>query len=80
MSKPTPRQKQVIELVKKQCDYWLSTNDIHSPSHFTEIENELIGMELDNAINEEQMYLLTDVVAKVWAAIADLDQRKHMIP
>jgi Fe2+ or Zn2+ uptake regulation protein len=76
MSKPTPRQKQVIELVKKQCDYWLSTNDIHSPSHNTDIDEEISLLTIDDIITTEQGERVADVLGELWANIATIDERK----
>jgi hypothetical protein len=73
MSKPTRRQKLVIEALKKQCDYWLTTNDIHSPSHSTDIDSELVLLELDDEINEAEQEILSDAIGNVWDKIASLD-------
>lgn len=37
MSKPTGFQKRVIDAIKRELDYWATSNDIHSPSHYTSI-------------------------------------------
>lgn len=73
MSKPTRRQILVIEALKKQCDYWLTTNDIHSPSHSTDIDSELVSLELDDEITEAEQEILSDAIGNVWEKIASLD-------
>ena len=73
MSKPTCRQILVIEALKKQCDYWLTTNDIHSPSHSTDIDSELVLLEMDGEITEAEQKVLSDAIGNVWKSIASLD-------
>lgn len=74
MAKPTNRQALVIQQLKQQCDQWLSTNDIHSPSHASEVNDELILLELDNVITSEEQEKLSDAISRVWELIASLDE------
>ena len=74
MSKPTNRQKEVIELLKRQCDYWLDTNDIHSPSHATDIESELANLGMDGTLGAIEADVLARGFCYVWSHIASLDE------
>lgn len=49
--KPTSTQKEVIETSKRLISYWLSTNDLDSPSHITIIEDEVYA--IDSLSTEE---------------------------
>lgn len=74
MAKPTQRQKEVIELVAKLCNYWLTTNDIHSPSHDTDIDSEVSNLTIDDTITVEQGERLADTIGELRAQIAMLDE------
>jgi len=74
MAKPTERQKAVIELLKAQCDYWLTTNDIHSPSHATDIESELANLGMDGTLGDIEADVLARGICYVWSHIASLDE------
>jgi hypothetical protein len=74
MSKPTQRQKEVIELVAKLCGYWLTTNDLHSPSHDTDIDSEVSNLTIDDTITVEQGERLADGIGELRAQIAMLDE------
>ena len=43
MAKPTDFQKKVIEHLQYEMDYWSKSNDIHSPSHHTSIECDMLA-------------------------------------
>lgn len=45
--KPTPRQKHLIEVVQNQASFWMSTNDIDSPTHYSDMEEEVSKLEWD---------------------------------
>jgi hypothetical protein len=74
MAKPTQRQKEVIELVAKLCQYWLTTNDLHSPSHDTDIDSEVSNLTIDDTITVEQGERLADAIGELRAQIAMLDE------
>lgn len=73
MSKPSERQKEVIRLIAKQCDYWLTSNDIGSPSHVTDIEGELANMTIDDTITDRECDAIAEAVIGVYVAVACLD-------
>ena len=58
--KPTSTQKEVIETSKRLVSYWLSTNDIDSPSHITTIEDEINA--IDNLNTEEHDLLISNLI------------------
>ena len=58
--KPTSIQKEVIETTKRLVSYWLSTNDLDSPSHITIIEDEIYA--IDCISNEEQTMIIHNLV------------------
>lgn len=43
--KPNEQQKRICDLIKSQASFWQSTNDIHSPTHYEDIETEIDNIE-----------------------------------
>ena len=58
--KPTSAQKEVIETSKRLVSYWLSTNDLDSPSHISIIEDEIYA--IDSLSTEEQTMIISNLV------------------
>ena len=58
--KPTSTQKDVIETSKRLISYWLSTNDLDSPSHISIIEDEVYA--IDCISDEEQTMIINNLV------------------
>lgn len=58
--KPTSTQKEAIETSKRLVSYWLSTNDIDSPSHITTIEDEINA--IDSLNTEEHDLLIRNLI------------------
>ena len=77
MSKPTKRQIEVIDHVVDIVRGWDSTNDLHSPSHYTEID--AIGQVLDG-LNERQVEDVEAALRGLLNAIARIDPCQHRNP
>ena len=58
--KPTSTQKEVIETSKRLVSYWLSTNDLDSPSHISIIEDEVYA--IDSLSTDEQALIINNLV------------------
>lgn len=90
MSKPTDLQLRVIAAIKAELDYWATSNDIHSPSHFTSVNemfNNLDEYEFGEGPWCDELELLTDIVADLLQNVADMSpcaireqQRKEFNP
>ena len=66
--KPNKLQKDVCELIKRQAQFWINTNDINSPTHFCDIDEELLAMDdFDDVIAEDISYLLKELLRIVKA-------------
>lgn len=78
MAKPTDFQKRVIEAVAQEIEYWASTNDIHSPSHYTSIQYEMFS-NLDEwdtpTVMNDGLEDVALVVEKLFAAISKLEKK-----
>ena len=58
--KPTSTQKEVIETSKRLVSYWLSTNDLDSPSHISIIEDEVYA--IDGLSIDEQVLIINNLI------------------
>ena len=52
--KPTPRQQKLIEEVQNQAHFWMNTNDLDSPTHYCDIEEETFKLEMDDLLTKEE--------------------------
>lgn len=60
--KPTKLQKKICELIKSQASFWISTNDIYSPTHYNDIEECLYDIdELSEDAKEELLFALRNL-------------------
>ncbi len=75
MSKPTDRQKAIIEAIRMEMDYWTSSNDIHSPSHGTSIEFDMFANVDDRhlPVNGGDRMAIEQVVNKLHMLIRNMD-------
>lgn len=56
---PNEKQKELASIVRRQASFWHSTNDIESPTHCSDIENDVDYIEfLDDFGKEEFRDLL----------------------
>lgn len=53
--KPTPRQKLLIEEISNQAHFWMNTNDIDSPTHYCDIDEECLKLEDDASLTREEI-------------------------
>jgi len=51
--KATPRQKLLIEEMYNQAHFWMNSNDIDSPTHYGDIEEECLKLEDDASLTKE---------------------------
>lgn len=90
MSKPTDFQLRVIAAIKAELDYWATSNDIHSPSHFTSVNDMFVNLD-EYGFGEGPMDMelgsIEDHLVNVLGAIQDLSpcaireqQRKEFNP
>lgn len=59
--KPNKQQKEICELIKSQVSYWMSSNDIDSPTHFCDIDEEVSKMELKEDMKIELSFVLKEL-------------------
>lgn len=64
--KPTPRQKQLIEEVQNQASFWMNTNDIDSPTHYCDMEEEVSKLEMDDLLSKEEAKKFEDLLGDLF--------------
>ena len=52
--KPTKTQKETIDAVIKQLQFWKTTNDIDSPTHYSDMD-ECYKSSLNNFLQEDEI-------------------------
>lgn len=63
MSKPTHKQKQVIAAIQELLIYWESSNDVHSPSHGTDIHDVIDSLVIDDLLTPEGVLTSEEALA-----------------
>jgi hypothetical protein len=77
MSKPTPKQVAIIEAIRNEMDYWTTSNDIHSPSHGTSIDNDMfVNLPDEHELTPYQDARICQAIGKLHELIANIDPRK----
>ncbi len=70
--KPTEKQVEVIKEILGIIKSWEGTNDINSPTHYGDINEELNKLELDTIITCPEETKLTTGLAYLLSTIQDL--------
>lgn len=77
MSKPTPKQVAIIRAIMQEMEYWITSNDIHSPSHGTSIDNDmLINLPDEHGLSALRESLICESIKELHALVASIDPRK----
>lgn len=63
--KPNKQQKEICELIKSQASFWMSSNDIDSPTHLCDIDEEVDKLDLEEDIASELSFALTQLYQTV---------------
>lgn len=66
--KPTDKQIQIIDSVISIVKTWKNTNDITSPTHYTDIE-EFIDADLDELIPNSQIKCIVNELSRLFNRI-----------
>ena len=66
-------QIEAIGRIKALLDYWATSNDMGSPSHYTEIQSEIGMLEFDGMISEEQEHSLIENANKLFESLKELN-------
>ena len=60
--KPTNLQRKICELIKTQASFWMNSNDINSPTHYDDIQEEVDNVdELSYDAKDELVKSLSDL-------------------
>lgn len=69
--KPTKTQKAVIDAVIDQLNFWKSTNDIESPTHYCDMD-ECYMSSLEDSLSEEEIEELKSETCNLFQFIKNL--------
>lgn len=59
--KPNEQQKKICGLIKSQASFWMNSNDIDSPTHLCDIDEEVANLELDEEMESELSFALKEL-------------------
>lgn len=62
---PNKKQKEIIDMLISQAKFWKSTNDIMSPTHYNDIEEEVRQLDL----TEDDEERLIEAISQVYHLI-----------
>ena len=65
--KPNKQQKEICELIKSQASFWMNSNDIDSPTHLCDIDEEVNNLGLDEYMACELEHALRELYLVVKA-------------
>lgn len=74
--KPSELQKEIIELVISQAKFWMNTNDINSPTHFTDNFEEVEKFVCEDKISDTKAEDLVNALDNLYRVIRDIDHGK----
>lgn len=60
--KATPRQKLLLQEVHNQTSFWMNTNDLDSPTHYNDIEEEAFKLEDEASLTEAERRKFEDLL------------------
>jgi len=66
-------QLRLVNFIKTQLNYFISTNDISSPTHLVDIEEE-VRVDFDE-LNEEQQNLIAEKVQEIYWLLRQFDSK-----
>ena len=77
MSKPTPKQIAILKAIRAELEYWSTSNDIHSPSHGTSIDNDMfVNLPDEYGLTPVAESRICEVVGTLHTLVANIDPRK----
>ena len=59
--KPNKHQKEICEMIKSQASFWMNSNDIDSPTHLCDIDEEVSKLEVDDEMESELSFALKEL-------------------
>ena len=70
--KPTEKQKAIAKVVEQQGQFWQSTNDINSPTHYCDIDETLLLLDVEGIITENERDVLAEKLSDVYSFIKNI--------
>lgn len=67
-------QQYICDVIYSQADFWKHSNDITSPTHLTDIEEECRS-QFDNLLSDKEIEELSDKLAELYWYIRKFDDK-----
>jgi len=69
---PSDKQKKIALFVEQQGRFWQRTNDINSPTHYSDIDESLRTLEFDEIITEKEAAILEAKMCDLFVFIKNI--------
>lgn len=66
--KPTEKQMAICNAIITHIYWWRDTNDIDSPTHYTDMED-CLRADLDNVVNDGDRYIIQQKLKQIFEVI-----------
>ena len=66
----------ICKLIKEQADFWMSSNDITSPTHLCDID-ETITAELDDMVSDEEKEAISQELCNLYVMVTRFNEYKE---
>lgn len=66
--KPTEKQKKACDAIIQEISWWRDSNDIDSPTHYSDMED-CLRADLDDIISEEEICDIEDCLRTIFGII-----------
>lgn len=70
--KPNKKQRRICDVMRSQTEFWLNTNDISSPTHIVDIEEECYAV-LSDILKDEEYSEVENMLKKLYWFIRKYD-------
>ncbi len=77
--KPTDKQKAFCDLIARHAEYWKRTNDISSPTHGSDLYNDLLELELEVPIGSYDKHLFFNKLIELHGMICSFEPKPKII-
>lgn len=70
---PNDKQKEIASLIRRQASFWTSTNDINSPTHYSDLDNDVDDIDWLNEAGKDD---LKDILLSLYLFVRE-DYKKY---
>ena len=69
-------QQEICDVIRSQASFWKDSNDISSPTHLCDIDEELFSQLLDD-VSDDDRYRLGRMLEKLYWFVREFDNKEE---